>query len=325
MSRSKHEHDQAERFAQSVDRLLDGKPIDETSDQGYQADLALARRLSQTRYVPGSQFEARLRNRLLNQAPTREVSIMDVLRSLTRPMLVKGVAGGLLLGLLLAVSLAVSPSARAAAQRWFAHFVEVDSPSALLPAADKGLPAGDQGQPAIGPDGKLALPANFPAQPNIQPSGSLISLKDAQSKVSFTIRMPARLPDGYRFLGVMPAPEPPTDVKVAPPPGAPKVAPPQVASLIFSNAAGEQLMLSAARMDALASADTPLAAGKGGVQEVTVNQQPAQYVEGMWTANGWVSTGNHQLHWQGVDGVTYDLTSPTLGLKELLAVAESIK
>jgi hypothetical protein len=73
--------------------------------------------------------------------------------------------------------------------------------------------------------------------------------------------------------------------------------------LIFKNVAAEQLLLSKARMDALASVEVPLRVGKGGVREVAVNQQPAQYIEGMWTAQDWVANGNHQLRWQGTDGL----------------------
>jgi hypothetical protein len=320
-----HDHDQARRFVQSVDRLLADQPIDEPVDASEQADLALARRLSQVHYVPSPQFEARLRNRLLNRAPTKEATSMMLFRSWTRPLLLKGVVGGLLLGILLALSLAAAPGARATVQRWFAHFVEVDSPQA--PGAPVVSPAADfdKSAPAVAPADKAAVPANPPALPNIPPADALTALEEAQANIGFTIRMPASLPDGYRFLGVVPTPVLPAGAPIPLPAGAPKIEPPQVAILIFRNAAGEELMLSQARMDALASTDTSLAAGKGSVQEVTVDQQPAQYIEGMWTANGWVANGNHQLHWQGADGVMYDLTSPTLGLKELLAVAESLK
>ena len=54
-----------------------------------------------------------------------------------------------------------------------------------------------------------------------------------------------------------------------------------------------------------------------------VNGQPAQYVEGLWTPNGWVTEGNRQLHWQA-EGIMFDLISSTLGLNDLLAVAESV-
>jgi hypothetical protein len=56
-----------------------------------------------------------------------------------------------------------------------------------------------------------------------------------------------------------------------------------------------------------------------------VNGQPAQYVDGMWTENGWVSGGFYQLHWQGADGIVYDLSSTTITLDTLLTVAESIQ
>ena len=102
----------------------------------------------------------------------------------------------------------------------------------------------------------------------------------------------------------------------------PKEPTPQVATLIFKNSANDVLLLSETLIFNPTSLEIPLPAGKGGITDVTVNGQPAQYIEGAWTPSGWVSTGQHQLHWQS-DNVLFDLTSSTLGMKDLVTIAES--
>ena len=88
---------------------------------------------------------------------------------------------------------------------------------------------------------------------------------------------------------------------------------------------GGTLTLSEMHVSGRAPADVPLPAGEASVQDVTVNGQPAQYVEGRWTADGWVSGGHYQLHWQDAEGRMFDLVSNKLVLEALLAVAESLE
>jgi hypothetical protein len=276
---------------------------------------------------------------------------MKVFRSLVRPVLVAGLSAVLVL----AVVFAASPDVRAAAQEtardWVARFVEVDSPWALLFPQEKGaalpttLPAPDgqvadavsvgEGQlpelaegelPALSNEGVEIEPGQLPL-PDALPGRELVSLEEAQAGLDFEILMPSALPEGYAFLGAAPRPEPPSGLGGAdPPPDLPKAKPPQVAMLVFGNSAGDVLMLSEALINdpAPVPAEVPLPAGEGSVQEVTVNGQPAQYIEGMWSPSGWVSEGHHQLHWQA-GGIMFDLISPTLGLDDLLAVAESLE
>jgi len=162
----------------------------------------------------------------------------------------------------------------------------------------------------------------------------LVSLEEAQAQTSFTIKMPTVLPEGYSFKGVLKPPPPPKIEESLPADS--RVSLPSAVTLIFEDAAGEVLMLSEMKLvtpAALAEADRAapslgeikLPAGVGSVQEVTVNGQPGQYIEGAWSSQGWDSNASHHLlHWQGADGVTYSLLSRTLGLSELLATAESI-
>ena len=179
--------------------------------------------------------------------------------------------------------------------------------------------------PALGNEGVDIDPSQF-AVPDTS-SRELVSLEEAQAGLDFEILMPSALPEGYTFLGAAPRPEPPSGLGGAdPPPDLPKARPPQVVMLVFGNSAGDVLMLSEMLINdpAPAPAEVPLPAGEGSVQEVTVNGQPAQYIEGMWSPSGWVSEGHHQLHWQA-GGIMFDLISPTLGLGDLLSVAESLE
>jgi hypothetical protein len=111
-----------------------------------------------------------------------------------------------------------------------------------------------------------------------------------------------------------------------------------IVTLIFENDVGERLTLSetslpsrpdleeaAPRPGARAAGEVPLPAGAGSVQEVSVNGQPGQYVAGAWSPQGWdADAGLNQLIWRGADGLSYMLFSPTLGLDDLLATAQSI-
>jgi hypothetical protein len=347
MNHSRGTRDEAERFAQDVDSLLADQPVAETSDDAYQADLALVRLLSQGRFVPDPHFRCRLRNQLLNQLceerkELKTMSPIKVFRSLARPVIVASLSAVIVLGAVLAIS----PDARAAAQEMWVRFVEVDSPWALLPRGaeqpemerrsdsataptvpstmeDGGAEAGAPLPPSDLESGAKELPV-----PGAQPTRKLISLEEAQAGLNFKIRVPSVLPDGYVFRGIVPQPELPTnppDIGVAPPDDLPKIERPQTAMLIFGNAADEILILSEVLTNDPGHLAVTLPAGKGGVQDVMINDQPAQYVEGRWTEDGWVASGNYQLHWQSEDGIMYDLTSSTLGLETLLPVAESIE
>lgn len=356
MSRSRGMGDDTERFGRDVDRLLAGQPLAEGPDDAYQADLELARLLGRAQFVPDLRFKSRLRSHLLHQLyeneEGKEIRIMSpirVFRSLVRPLLVAGVSAVIVLG----VVFAVSPDVRAAAQQLWVSFVEVDSPWALLPAAQKhpaappevtaeggdvasagraGVPSAEA-QPSTGkPEPPASQPESSAAEglpvPDVQPTRALLSLEEAQAKVDFEIQMPAALPEGYSFLGAMPMPEPPAgvpDVGVEPPADLPKTRPPQAVTLLFSHADGGTLTLSEMRVSGRAPAGVPLPAGGASVQDVTVNGQPAQYVEGRWTEDGWVSGGHYQLHWQDAEGLMFDLVSNELALEALLAVAESLE
>jgi hypothetical protein len=260
------------------------------------------------------------------------------LQSLLRPALVAGVSAVLLFAILTIVS----PEVRAATLGWLTQFVEVDSPQALQPSIDKPAGVSAAGEAAtINPEATstTGLPkpdslkisgqsAELPV-PDAQPSRELISVEAAQAEVDFKIGVPSTLPAGYSVLGVVPKPKA-SDLKVQPPADLPKADLPkaaqlQVATLIMSNSAGDMLTLSEARMTSSVPADVSLPAGKGSVQNVTINGQSGQYVEGMWTDKGWVATGLHQLHWQDANGITFDLISSKLGLNDLLAIAESIQ
>lgn len=358
MSRPRDGCDKMEQFARDVDLILKGQAVEGISDEAYQADLVLTKTLSQIQFEPDPRFESRLRGKLLQklyederEKEVRTMSLKNMFRSLVRPVLVAGVSAAVVLG----VVFVASPDVRAAAGEWMARFVEVDSPWTLLPEtedrtvvdnppelspepvesiATEGAPSVSVGETVVITSGQGVkeiatgeLPE--PERPQADPRNELISPEEAQAELDFKIRIPSVLPDGYRFLGVVPRlelPDTPPDVGIELPDDLPKVKPPQMALLIFGNEEGEMLSLSEMYVvdSDRAVPSVPLPAGEGAVQDVTVNGQPAQYVEGMWMESGWGTGGHYQLHWQDGD-ILYDLTSRTMDLEKLLPVAESIK
>jgi hypothetical protein len=354
--------DEEIRFVRDVELLRTGEPLSEVTDASYQADLAMANLLIRARFVPTAEFKARLRSKLQNQLEIerRHSMLLFFSNSLFRQLFRAAVAFSLAASLVLVTVLIVSPAARAQVQDLIVRFVEVDSPWALLsaPSGDAespgaalprpdaespgaALPRPDSAPPTdAGVSAGEPRPSDIPAPP--QPEGraspseqTLVSLEEAQAQTSFTIKMPATLPEGYSFKGVL-KPPPPPKIEEPLPADSPVSHLPSAVTLIFEDAAGEVLMLSEMKLvtpAALAEADRAapslgeikLPAGVGSVQEVTVNGQPGQYIEGAWSSQGWDSNASHHLlHWQGADGVTYSLLSRTLGLSELLATAESI-
>ncbi len=354
----KHNNKETERFVEDVERALADQPVPVSEDMEYQADLGFARLLGACHFMPDQRFENRLRHTLLDrlyeQKEMIKMSPLKIFRSVVRPMLM---AAGVLV-LLFGVLFAASPDIRAAAMKLVARFVEVDSLDVVPPepvalsgktvASDPPVPSSlspdhsaassrSSSQPEVsevsssrstqGSDQASVLVSDPPTlSVATVPSREFISLEDAQSELDFTIRVPAVLPEGYEFLGVAARPELPNtlpDIGVELPDGLPKVELPQSTILVFSNASGELLTLSEMYVTH-ASPGASLPAGRGGVQEVEVSGQSAQYVAGRWTEAGWVADGFYRLHWQDGD-ILYDLSSHTLALDALLPVAESIE
>jgi hypothetical protein len=334
------------RFVRDVELLRTGKPIPEVTDASYQADLAIADLLMRARFVPTAEFKARLQNKLENQLEIeRRDSMLPVASSLFRRLFRGAITVGLTASLVLATLLVVSPDARAQVQGLIARFVETDSPWALLStpsdAKTRPGPSGAESPRRALPTPDLArsfgagVSAVVPTPPGMsappQPKGSaprpeptLVSLEEAQAQMTFTIKVPARLPEGYSLKGVVKPPSLP-EMEGALPRDGSAARLPSAATLIFENGAGQMLILSETTLAVPSSGEVPLPVGKGSVQEVSVNGQPGQYVEGAWSPQGWDSNAKHQqLQWQGADGVAYMLLSQALGLDELLATAESI-
>jgi hypothetical protein len=337
------------RFVRDVELLRAGRPVSEetsseASDEGdasYQADLAMADLLMRAKFVPSAEFKRHLRNKLQSQSEIkRRDSMLMVTSSLFRQLFKGAVAVGLTAVLVLGTVLVLSPEARAQAEGLVARFVEVESPWALLvpeasdaEAPRPAPPAPDLAQsPVAGLQEVLPAPADLPEL--TLPRGdalrlaepTMISLEEAQNGTSFTIKMPTSLPEGYSFQGVLKRPSLPAPDNSLPRGGAPAGLSLPV-TLLFENAAGEKLMLTEISLPVppAGAGQVPLPAGRGSVQEVSVNGQPGQYVEGAWARQGWDSgAAIHQLRWQGADGVTYMLISQALGLDELLSIAQSI-
>jgi hypothetical protein len=178
------------------------------------------------------------------------------------------------------------------------------------------------GQPA--PAG-IAAPPVSAQRSNLASLTGLVSLEEAQSRTSFNIRTPTWLPDGYTLQGVVVPPDASIDLSQLPQPAElPQLPTRAVATLSFSNAAGEVLLLSQMQAPQLELPDLPsrvdvplpVPRDKANVQEISINGQPAQYVEMM---------AGRQLHWQDSEGFMYDLMSATLDQASLIRIAESVK
>jgi hypothetical protein len=321
-----------EQFAEDVDRLYNGERLVESGDEAYQADLELADLMNRASFTPSQSYKTQLHvqliDRLYQQHQPKEVRFMfpKVLRS----VLVAVVAALFLF----AVVFAASPDARAAAKQIAERFVGVNSASDLLPGRDtvpNGPPSGvsiagndSSGRPQS-PTGSLPLnPANT------QSKADMITVEEAQAYLEFTVKVPSYLPEGYSFLGVSPQPEvpniDPTGGKLPVPDDLPKLGPMQQAMLVFGNGGSDVILLSENKKPTdIAAIDGQFPVGQGAAQDVTINGQPGQFINGTWTPDGWKEGGFYQLHWVGSDGITYDLASSVLDLEELMAIAESIQ
>lgn len=246
--------------------------------------------------------------------------------------------------LMFAVVFAASPDARAATQELLVRFVGVESIGDLLP--------GDQGLPEGAPDGVSFADGNetngrpqsplgaMPPSSDALPKAELITVEAAQVGLEFTIKMPGYLPEGYSFQGASGQPQLPASPLngiVSPdvsrsdqnaPAGMPDRSPMSTVRLVWRSANGDTLILAEAMLPkaevGMDEVGLPIL-GQGAVQNVTVNGQPAQFINGNLTDNALKGAGFFQLHWVGTDGITYDLNSSVLGLEELLAIAESIR
>lgn len=239
------------------------------------------------------------------------------------------------------IVLFVTPAGRTIAQGLLGRFVEVDSPWDLIRGAPdaqttdrgtegaSGAPGGaidsaadplGEVDPAVGAAGSVSAPEGIAPPPlpaGLDAAQPLVSLEEAQAACPFTIAVPTKLPNGYTLKGVL---SPPTPPEMDNPLPANEL--PAFVALVFENKAGDTLTLTEARLPI--AVEMPI--GKDSAQEVTVNGQEGLYLKGAWTPEGWDADANqHQLHWQGKDGLSYDLMSNQLGLEELLQIAESIQ
>lgn len=326
--------DENKHFEQDLEQVFTGQPMPETQDEAYQADLELADLMSRARYVPAAAYKTRLHVHLIDQLfPTKEVKPMFF--KIVRSVMVTVVAALLLF----VIVFAASPDARAATQQFVNRFVEASSPWNAAPGGkqptapgDQALEVGSQNPAGIKPGSASENGGSAPGISGVVPQpgqknalSDLISLDEAQKGIDFTILMPSTLPDGYTFQGVMPRPQVPENVPgsdIQPPADMPKMQLPQLAILVFKNADGEILTLS--ERTNVKDIGIQLPVGEGSMQDVSINGNPGQFVQGMWTQGGWSTEGNYFLTWTS-NGYTLELNSRVLGLDQLLAVAESIQ
>jgi len=326
--------EEIEQLIHAIERSPEGEGVSDRTDKQLRSELELARLLQQARFSPAPEFTNRLYIHLTEGRSHRLAARGSRLPSSRRLAVFGLLAAGLAALLLVNGSILFLPQLRAYAQAVAARFAEVDTPWALLPGAKdqvvEPLPEGDL--PGSNEPGQAS------ALPNAPPTGllgetaslgrELVSLETAQAGVDFAIRLPAYLPEGYSLRGVLPTPALPA-VPAAPdqPPSAGEAlpAPPQVVTLIFGGPNGELLSLSEWYGPGGLPGEARLPVGTGSLQELAVDGQPAQFVTGRWSEGSWLPDGHYQLHWQGTNGVQYDLISLTLGLEELLPIAESIQ
>jgi hypothetical protein len=207
-----NEQDRAERFSRDVDSLL--AEADQTDDlptpPEYRQVLELARTLATTDFSAESQVQHALRRRLLNETqtqegwPERRNMRIYAQRRLRRRLLVT-ISGAL--ALLLAVML-LRPGGPAAAAQSIGDGVKL----IVLGAYSKAqrIEAFVTGRPPPDDDWQVDTPVctfggNGP--PGTSPTvESVASSEEAQEMISFHLRAPACLPEGYTLREIKLAP-----------------------------------------------------------------------------------------------------------------------
>ena len=311
------ERDIAERFSQDVDRLLAeaGRADAESLPGEYRQTIDVACRLAATDFSPESASRLELRRRLLNEMDAREnlrkekpMRTYPQLR-FRRPLLI---AIGVALALLVA-EMVLTPGGLAAAAYNVSANIKLIMLSAYsraqqIEATVTGKPMPDDGWhislfkgAGVGGNG---LPGT---NPEVR---SVATLDEAQELISFRIRVPEYLPEGYALR----------EAKVAPVwtgPGA-LLFPSNPGAFLFYGGLGGDIVIVQTPVGPMPSGDPNVAVGvfsgfgtNGLLGEVTFEGHTAA-----WATN--------ILNWEK-DGIGYLVGGPEMTLEQALQIAESLK
>jgi hypothetical protein len=311
-----NEQDVAERFSQDVDRLLAevGRTDPEPLPTEYRQTLDVAHRLASTDFSPESDSRLALRHRLLSQMDAREnLGKEKPMRTypqlnLRRPLLV---AISLALVIFL-VEMFLTPGGPAVAAYNVSTNVKLIvlgaySTAQKVEAFVTGKPMPDDGYDVVlfkgfGVGGN-GLPGTNPEVRTVT------TLEEAQDLVSFRIRVPEYLPEGYALR----------EVKVAPVwtgPGA--WLPSNPGAYLFYEGPSEVIVIAQRPVGPMPSGDPNVAVGvfsgfmtNGPLEEVTFNGHPAAWAEPV-------------LLWEE-HSISYIVGGPEVSLDESIQIAESLK
>jgi hypothetical protein len=312
-----NERDLADRFNQDVDRLLNesGRADSEPVPTEYRRTLDVARRLAATDFSPESHVRLPLRRRLLSRVDARETPRKErTMRThpqlkLRRPLFI---AISLALVVLL-VEIFLTPGGPAVAAYnvstnvklivlgTYSRAQQIEATVTGKPMPDdtwhitlfKGAGVGGNGLPGTNPEVR-----------------SVTTLEEAQELVSFRIRLPEYLPEGYALR----------EVKVAPVwtgPGA-LFFPSNPGAYLFYAGPGADIVISQMPVGPVPSGDPNVAVGvfsgfgtNGPLEEVTFDGHTAA-----WATN--------VLTWEA-ESIGYLVGGPEMTLEQAIQIAESLK
>jgi hypothetical protein len=312
-----NEQDLADRFSREVDGLLEkaGRTDAEPRPTEYRQALDLARRLSRTDFSAESRARQTLRSWLLSRVGVREnLRKEKPMRTypqlkLRRPLYF---AVGIALALLLAITFLIPGGPAAAAYNvstnaklivlgTYSRAQQIEAFVTGKPMPDgtwnirlfKGVGVGGNGLPGTNPQVR-----------------SVTTLEAAQELVSFHLRVPDYLPEGYALR----------EVKVAPVwtgPGA-SLFPSNPSAYMFYGGPGADIVIGQSPVGRMTSDDPNVAVGtfftfgtNGPLEAVTFKGRPAAWAEPV-------------LNWEE-EGVNYIVGGPDMRLEEVLRIAESLK
>jgi len=347
-------------FLMQLEKMERGKQPDSMKDEDILADLRVANLLFCERSAPTPAFHNKLHNKLLQNLQQQESNIMSkpVFSFFSVFLKRKTAFAVLMISLVVMFSVAMSPVARAAAKDWFSFTIkEVDDlfttmqirpvPSNIITDQPENanfsvavveIKKTSKDDSILGSEDTedqsnvnvLASVEEGLTQPNektITYQPEVLSLEEAQRLAKFPILLPSYIPDGY-FLENVTLPSKVTDAEQK----ESKHINFQMVSLAYKNQDGKRISIS--QQPAIERSgeeeieiQIEMLVGKGSVKEISVNNQPAKYIQGTWNIDGtWnADASTCTLLWEGKDGTHYEINAENLPIEEMTHIAESLQ
>jgi len=277
----------SQKFSQDVDELLKGATAEECCalDEAYRSDLAFAERLIKAKPRPRATFEAGLKRHLLERMSRSSAGHSKLVMRGWR----LGLSGLLVGGLMLVILWAWMPAAAALAVRPLQDgVVRVLRYIGVREVTQRSAPSPVKGGEAV---------------------QTYEIIAEVQPMVSFSIRVPAYLPRGFRLEGI-------------------QVLEPSTVALNYrlDPKGEEQGVELLSLVEHRLSSQRLFEVGEGSSKEIMLNGKPAILVTGRGWARGgvrWQRGEGYLVIWEA-DGLAFSLLS-TLSREETLRVAESIR